>query len=58
MKMVVVFVFMAKRAERQLARGEQKRNKGREQQNPYRTSKYRNLMPAAKFWEDKHTYLY
>ena len=61
MKMVVVFMFMAKHAERQLARGEEKRSKGSEQQDPYRRSKYRKLvegMPAAKFWEDKHAYLY
>lgn len=47
-------IFMAKHAERQLARGEKKpRQQGR--------SKYRKLVkgiPAAKFWEDKHACLY
>lgn len=61
MKMVVVFIFMARHAERQLARGEEKRTKDCELQDPYRRFKYRKLlegMPAAKFWEDKHADLY
>lgn len=43
MKMVVVFMFMAKHAEKQLASGEEKRTKDSEQQDPYGRSKYRKL---------------